>query len=95
MWFEVNHETGTLRPGEYFSKYRTVGRHAGDHHWSPFPNQELCASTSKHPPRCNIDRELIFYSICTVHLQSSIDKTKVFQLVVIVRILFLFYSSSE
>ena len=32
--------SGTLWPGQYFSifKCRTVGRHAGDHHGSPFPN---------------------------------------------------------
>ena len=31
-----------------FSKCRTVGRHAGDHHGSPFPNKVLCVDTSKH-----------------------------------------------
>ena len=31
-----------------FSKCRTVGRHAGDHHGSPFPNRVLCVDTSKH-----------------------------------------------
>ena len=31
-----------------FSKCRTVGRHAGDHHGSPFPNKVLCVDTSEH-----------------------------------------------
>ena len=31
-----------------FSKCWTLGRHAGDHHGSPFPNKVLCVDTSKH-----------------------------------------------
>ena len=31
-----------------FSKCRTVGRHAGDHHGSPFRNRVLCVDISKH-----------------------------------------------
>ena len=29
-----------------FSKCRTAGRHAGDHHGSPFPNRVLSVDTS-------------------------------------------------
>ena len=31
-----------------FSKSRTVGRHAGDHNGSPFPNRVLCVYKSEH-----------------------------------------------
>ena len=31
-----------------FSICRTVGRHAGDHHGSPFPNRVLCEDISEH-----------------------------------------------
>ena len=48
-----------------FSKCRTVGRHAGDHHGSPFPNRVLCASTSKHIYR---QRELIFYAFVLFYM---------------------------
>ena len=36
-----------------FSKYRTAGRHAGDHHGSPFPNRVFSLDTSK-----NINRRI-------------------------------------
>ena len=46
---QENSEQETLRPGYFFSfsKCRTAGRHAGDHHGNPFPFRVLCASTSK------------------------------------------------
>ena len=45
-----NLETRTLWPGQYFqfSKCRTVGRHAGDHHGSPFPHRVWCVDISEH-----------------------------------------------
>ena len=43
---------GTELPGldniSLFSKCRTVGRHAGDHHGSPFPNRVLFVDTSEN-----------------------------------------------
>merc|ERR1711911_209752 len=53
-----------------FSKCRTVGRHAGDHHGISFPNPVLCASTSKHIYRhiiLNVNSFLLnLYSSLTV-----------------------------
>ena len=50
--FIWNHKkTGTKLYGldniSPFSKCRTVGRHAGDHHGSPFPNRVLCEDISE------------------------------------------------